>query len=112
MIVADGTVKGAMDDAIAEVVGHFGRLDGLAVTAGTMQTRKTLIELEDEVWEEYFQVHVMTTVRACRGRTAAPSGSKIYEGIDRRTPGVAVGVTAPVTMPPALPELVPAPISP
>lgn len=66
MIEADGTVKGAMDTAIAEVVAHFGRLDGLAVTAGTMQTRKTLLELEDEVWEEYFQVHVMTTVRACR----------------------------------------------
>ncbi len=66
MVVADGTVKGAMDDAIAEVIKHFGRLDGLAVTAGTMQTRKTLLELEDEVWEEYFQVHVMTTVRACR----------------------------------------------
>jgi NAD(P)-dependent dehydrogenase (short-subunit alcohol dehydrogenase family) len=66
MVVADGTVKGELDQAIAEVVRHFGRLDGLAVTAGTMQTRKTLLELEDEVWEQYFQVHVMATVRACR----------------------------------------------
>jgi NAD(P)-dependent dehydrogenase (short-subunit alcohol dehydrogenase family) len=66
MIVADGTVKGAMDDAMTEAVSHFGRLDGLCVTAGTMQTRKTLLDLEDEVWEQYFQTHVMVTVRACR----------------------------------------------
>lgn len=66
MVVADGAVKGSMDDAIAEVIDAFGRLDGLCVTAGTMQTRKTLTELDDETWEEYFNSHVMVTVRACR----------------------------------------------
>lgn len=66
MIAADGTLKGALDDAIAQAVDYFGRLDGLAVTAGTLQTRKTLLELEDEDWDAYFQAHVMTTVRACR----------------------------------------------
>jgi NAD(P)-dependent dehydrogenase (short-subunit alcohol dehydrogenase family) len=66
MFEADGTKKGALEAAIEEVVAQFGRLDGLAVTAGAMQTRKTLTELDDETWEQYFQVHVMTTVRACR----------------------------------------------
>jgi NAD(P)-dependent dehydrogenase (short-subunit alcohol dehydrogenase family) len=66
MVVGDGTVAGAMDAAIAEVVEAFGRLDGLAVTAGTLQTRKTLVELGDEDWERYFQAHLMVTVRACR----------------------------------------------
>jgi NAD(P)-dependent dehydrogenase (short-subunit alcohol dehydrogenase family) len=66
MFVADGTVKGAIDEAINDAAWQFGRLDGLCVTAGTMQTRKTLLDLEDEVWEEYFEAHVMVTVRACR----------------------------------------------
>jgi NAD(P)-dependent dehydrogenase (short-subunit alcohol dehydrogenase family) len=66
MVEADGTVSGAMDGAIADVVGHFGQLNGLAVTAGTLQTRKTLLDVTDEDWEAYFQVHVMATVRACR----------------------------------------------
>lgn len=66
MIVGDGSVKGSMDDAIAQVIDAFGHLDGLCVTAGTMQTRKTLTELDDETWMEYFNAHVMVTVRACR----------------------------------------------
>ncbi len=66
MFVADGTVKGSMDSAMEEVAGCFGRLDGLCVTAGTLQTRKTLLELDDEDWDAYFQAHVMVTVRANR----------------------------------------------
>jgi 3-oxoacyl-[acyl-carrier protein] reductase len=66
MVVADGTVGGAMDAAIGEVAASFGRLDGLAVTAGSLQTRKTLLELTDEDWDRYFQAHLMTTIRACR----------------------------------------------
>ena len=84
MIMADGTVKGAMDLAMAEAVSHFGRLDGVCVTAGTMQTRKSLLELEDEVWEEYFQVHVMVTVRACRAalpHLIAAGGGSIVKNI-------------------------------
>ena len=66
MVVADGTVKGSLDAAIAQVIADFGRLDGLCITAGTMQTRKPITELDDDTWEEYFQSHVMVTVRACR----------------------------------------------
>jgi NAD(P)-dependent dehydrogenase (short-subunit alcohol dehydrogenase family) len=66
MFVGDGTVKGSVEAAIEAAAVAFGQLNGLAVTAGTMQTRKTLTEVTDEVWEDYFQVHVMTTVRACR----------------------------------------------
>ncbi|AIT81434.1 hypothetical protein JI59_17400 [Novosphingobium pentaromativorans US6-1] len=66
MFVADGTVKGSMDEAMAQIVDRFGRLDGVCVTAGTMQTRKTMLELDDDDWEAYFQSHVMVTVRANR----------------------------------------------
>jgi NAD(P)-dependent dehydrogenase (short-subunit alcohol dehydrogenase family) len=51
---------------VAEIAGQFGRLDGLAVTAGTLQTRKTLLDVTDEDWDAYFQVHLMMTVWACR----------------------------------------------
>lgn len=66
MVVADGTVEGAMDAAMDEVATSFGGLNGLAVTAGGIQTRKTLLELTEEDWDRYFQTHLMTTVRACR----------------------------------------------
>jgi NAD(P)-dependent dehydrogenase (short-subunit alcohol dehydrogenase family) len=66
MYVADGTQKGSVEAAIDQVAAEFGALHGLAVTAGTMQTRKSILELDDDTWEEYFQVHVMMTVRACR----------------------------------------------
>jgi len=66
MFVADGTVKGALDTAITEIVETFGQLNGVAVTAGTLQTRKTLTELSDDDWDNYFQSHLMVTVRACR----------------------------------------------
>ncbi len=66
MVAGDGAVEGSMDQAIAEVIGAFGRLDGLAVTAGSLQTRKTLTEHTDAEWEQNFQVHLMMTVRSCR----------------------------------------------
>jgi NAD(P)-dependent dehydrogenase (short-subunit alcohol dehydrogenase family) len=66
MFVADGTVPGSVEAAIDEIVAALGGLNGLAVTAGTLQTRKTLLEVTDEDWETYFQVHLMATVRACR----------------------------------------------
>jgi 3-oxoacyl-[acyl-carrier protein] reductase len=66
MFVGDGTEKGALDKAISEVVETFGQLNGLAVTAGTLQTRKLITELSDEDWDNYFQSHLMITVRACR----------------------------------------------
>ncbi|MFC3172754.1 SDR family NAD(P)-dependent oxidoreductase [Novosphingobium bradum] len=66
MFAGDGTVKGSLDTAINAAAEAFGGLDGLCVTAGTMQTRKTLLDLDDDTWEEYFQAHVMVTVRACR----------------------------------------------
>lgn len=66
MIVGDGTQRGSLEAAIDEAANGFGALHGLAVTAGTMQTRKSILELDDDTWDDYFQVHVMMTVRACR----------------------------------------------
>ena len=48
MIVADGTERGSVEAAIDQAAEDFGGLNGLAVTAGTMQTRKTLLELVSE----------------------------------------------------------------
>jgi len=56
MFEADGTVQGQIEAAIEDVVAQFGRLDGLAVTAGTLQTRRTLTELDDATWEQYFHL--------------------------------------------------------
>lgn len=69
MVVADGTISGSIEAAIDEVVAGFGQLNGLAVTAGGIQTRKTLLELTEDDWDRYFQTHLMTTVRACRAAT-------------------------------------------
>jgi NAD(P)-dependent dehydrogenase (short-subunit alcohol dehydrogenase family) len=66
MFVGDGTVRGSIEAAVSAIAAEFGGLNGLAVTAGTMQTRKTLLDVTDDEWEDYFQVHVMTTVRANR----------------------------------------------
>jgi len=66
MFVADGTVKGSIEKAMDAIMGQFGQVNGLAVTAGTLQTRKSILDLSDDDWERYFQVHLMLTIRACR----------------------------------------------
>ncbi len=66
MFAADGTQPGALEAAIAEAAQGFGQLNGLAVTAGPMLAQTILTETTDADWQAYFDVQLMTTVRATR----------------------------------------------
>ncbi|MDG2003526.1 MAG: SDR family oxidoreductase [Novosphingobium sp.] len=66
MYVADASISGQVEAAIEQAAADFGQLNGMANTSGLMQTRKTLLDVSDEVWEQYFQDHLMSTVRAAR----------------------------------------------
>lgn len=67
---ADGTKQGELEKAIDDAARHFGRLDGLAVTAGPMLRTAPFPELTDEDWTGYFENQLMVTVRACRAAIA------------------------------------------
>jgi 3-oxoacyl-[acyl-carrier protein] reductase len=66
MFAGDGTRAGELDAAIAAAHAAFGRIDGLAVTAGPMLEQHYITETTDAEWQAYFELHVMTTVRANR----------------------------------------------
>lgn len=63
---ADATRPGEVEDAIASAADHFGRLYGLAVTAGPVLSHGSFEEEGDAAWEASFQAVLMTSVRACR----------------------------------------------
>lgn len=63
---ADATRSGEVEDAIASAADHFGRLYGLAVTAGPVLSHGSFEEDGDAAWEASFQAVLMTSVRACQ----------------------------------------------
>lgn len=63
---ADATQPGAVEDAIASAADHFGRLYGLAVTAGPVLSHGNFEEEGEAQWEASFQAVLMTSVRACK----------------------------------------------
>jgi NAD(P)-dependent dehydrogenase (short-subunit alcohol dehydrogenase family) len=63
---ADATQPGSAEDAIASAADHFGRLYGLAVTAGPVLSHGSFEEDGDAAWEASFQAVLMTSVRACQ----------------------------------------------
>jgi 3-oxoacyl-[acyl-carrier protein] reductase len=65
-MTADASVSGAMDDAVARTVAHFGVLHGLAVIAAPMGARAPLGELSNADWEFYYRNSLMVAVEACR----------------------------------------------
>jgi 3-oxoacyl-[acyl-carrier protein] reductase len=65
-ITADASVSGAMDDAVARTVAHFGALHGLAVIAAPMGARAPLGNLSNADWEFYYRNSLMVAVEACR----------------------------------------------
>jgi 3-oxoacyl-[acyl-carrier protein] reductase len=65
-ITADASVSGAMDDAVARTVAHFGALHGLAVIAAPMGARAPLGDLSNADWEFYYRNSLMVAVEACR----------------------------------------------
>jgi 3-oxoacyl-[acyl-carrier protein] reductase len=77
-LAADASLPGALDAAVADVIGRFGALDGLAVIAGPMGPRGRLHELRDEDWEHYFRHGLMIAVAACRA--AIPELRKVDGG--------------------------------
>ena len=66
MFCGDGTKPGELEAAIAAAHAAFGQINGLAVTAGPMLAQTYITETTDADWQAYFDVQVMTTVRACR----------------------------------------------
>lgn len=63
---ADATRPGEVEDAIASAADHFGRLYGLAVTAGPVLSHGSFEEEGEAQWEASFQAVLMTSVRACQ----------------------------------------------
>ena len=80
-ITADASVSGAMDDAVARTVAHFGALHGLAVIAAPMGARAPLGDLSNADWEFYYRNSLMVAVEACRAAipqlTQHPSSSAV-----------------------------------
>lgn len=63
---ADATRPGEVEDAIASAADHFGRLYGLAVTAGPVLSHGSFEEDGEAAWDASFQAVLMTSVRACQ----------------------------------------------
>jgi len=63
---ADATRPGEVEDAIASAADHFGRLYGLAVTAGPVLSHGGFEEDGEADWNASFQAVLMTSVRACQ----------------------------------------------
>jgi 3-oxoacyl-[acyl-carrier protein] reductase len=80
-MTADASVSGAMDDAVARAVAHFGALHGLAVIAAPMGARAPLGDLSNADWEFYYRNSLMVAVEACRAAipqlTRHPSSSAV-----------------------------------
>jgi NAD(P)-dependent dehydrogenase (short-subunit alcohol dehydrogenase family) len=66
MFVGDGSKPGEVEAAIAQAAEAFGGVNGLAVTAGPMLAQTYITEASDADWQAYFDVQLMTTVRANR----------------------------------------------
>ena len=80
-MAVDASVSGAMDDAVARTVAHFGALHGLAVIAAPMGARAPLGDLSNADWEFYYRNSLMVAVEACRAAipqlTRHPSSSAV-----------------------------------
>ena len=66
LFAADGSHPGELETAIDRAAQAFGQMNGLAVTAGPMLTQNQLTNTTDADWQAYFEVQLMTTVRATR----------------------------------------------
>jgi 3-oxoacyl-[acyl-carrier protein] reductase len=65
-VIGDGLADGGAGAAVERVIARLGGVDGLAVTAGPVQTSGNMLELTDSDWSESFDTQVMTVVRAIR----------------------------------------------
>jgi 3-oxoacyl-[acyl-carrier protein] reductase len=83
-MTTDASVSGAMDDAVARTVAHFGALHGLAVIAAPMGARAPLGDLSNADWDFYYRNSLMVAVEACRAAipqlTRHPNSSAVLTG--------------------------------
>jgi NAD(P)-dependent dehydrogenase (short-subunit alcohol dehydrogenase family) len=66
MFAGDARDAASIQGAVEAVVQAFGRLNGLAVTAGPTASQATFADLTDADWSEYFELQLMSVVRANR----------------------------------------------
>jgi NAD(P)-dependent dehydrogenase (short-subunit alcohol dehydrogenase family) len=66
MFVGDAGDAASIQGAIDSAAQTFGRLDGLAVTAGPTASQAAFADLTDADWSQYFELQLMSVVRACR----------------------------------------------
>ena len=78
-IVLDVRSSDAVDDAVAEVVERFGRIDVLSNNAGIELVHgPSTLETTDDDWERLFRVNVAGTFYACRAAAPhMPDGASI-----------------------------------
>ena len=65
-ITADTADTDAMENAIAEVLRRFGRLDALVANAGIRMHSTPIVELEDEIWDRVIRVNLRGVFVSCR----------------------------------------------
>jgi 2,3-dihydro-2,3-dihydroxybenzoate dehydrogenase len=65
-IAADTADTDAMENAIAEVLRRFGRLDALVANAGIRMHSTPIVELEDEIWDRVIRVNLRGVFVSCR----------------------------------------------
>lgn len=65
-VIGDGADPSGLGDVIARVADRLGGLNGLAVTAGPINSYGSILELSDDDWAESFDTQLMTVVRTVR----------------------------------------------
>lgn len=74
------TEDGGVEAAVTRAIRALGGIDGLAVTAGPINSRGTIAQLSDADWLESFETIFMLTVRALRAaipQMAAAGGGSV-----------------------------------
>jgi NAD(P)-dependent dehydrogenase (short-subunit alcohol dehydrogenase family) len=65
-IAGDASDPGFLDNVVAGAVGCFGALHALAVVAGPVGARASILDLRNEDWDLYHRHITLVTVGACR----------------------------------------------
>ncbi|WP_242124168.1 SDR family oxidoreductase [Sphingobium sp. Sx8-8] len=66
LAAGDGVAEGGAGAAVDRAARTMGGLDGLAVTAGPINSHGTVADLTDDQWAESFDTQLMTVVRSLR----------------------------------------------
>jgi NAD(P)-dependent dehydrogenase (short-subunit alcohol dehydrogenase family) len=66
IFAGDASDAGSIQEVVDRIAETFGRLDGLAVTAGPTASQAAFSDLTDADWVEYFELQLMSVVRSCR----------------------------------------------